>query len=307
MTSLIDEVQQRLMRLIRHDDAFPNNNVSVTEIKILEQISNRLCIPTCGDSNEITPIRHIRQADTWDCGLACMQMIIQWLCNISHASTEELETQRIWMADFVKAKSLWTIDLVILLQNMRNNLNCSTTTYLFCSNQFGINESYTNFHYYKDAFSNDEVRVKRLFNMAYQLNLPLLQVGRMSMNIFIELVSRENIVAIVLLDNSIYNQQHSSSSCIEPTTKSSGQSDSYSGHYVVVCGVSRDESDIAIANVNSQNGADGYNYCLVIKNPGVWKDTEFVSPALFEKSWRAKGTDEDIVFVSKHPDRMVKG
>ncbi len=287
------------------DDESKISALTEREVAILEQIIDRLSIRCANNPTrrEITTICHIHQVDTWDCGLACLYMVINWLhSNTWHATQEEQEEQRRWMMDFVKAKSLWTIDLVILLQQMlplHVDSNSSTScTYLFCSNRFGVDESYYNLHYYKDAFSADELRVKRLFDQAEQQSLPLMQVSHMSLNILIDIVSRENIVAIVLLDNTIYNQQSNLS-----TSKIHDQSDlSYSGHYIVLCGISTDKNDINTAKMNSQKDDDmePCNYCLVVKNPGIWKETQFVTPSLFEKSWRAKGTDEDVILIAKH-------
>ena len=128
-----------------------------------------------------------------------------------------------------------------------------------------------------------------------------MQVSHMSLNILIDLVSRENVLAIVLLDNTIFNQQNTMAKG-GASSNDDDQSDiSYSGHYVVLCGVSRDENDINISLMNSQRRDDSETprYCLVIKNPGVWKETQFVTPSLFEASWRTKGTDEDIILVAK--------
>ncbi|KAK1743256.1 guanylate cyclase [Skeletonema marinoi] len=306
MKYFIDAVGQKIKHLIlsNADDRSNISSLTESEVAILEQIIDRLCI-RCVNNNttrrEVTPIRHINQVDTWDCGLACIQMVINWLNNNCNATQEEQEEQRRWMMDFVKAKSLWTIDLITLLQNMLDLNSNNNSTYLFCSNRFGIDESYNNLHYYKDAFSEDEIRVKRLFDKAEQQNLPLLQVSHMSFNVLIDLVSRENVVAIVLLDNTIFNQQNNTSNA-KTASNIHDQSDlSYSGHYVVLCGVSRDKNDINIATMNSQtDDSETYSYCLVIKNPGIWKETQFVTPSLFEASWRAKGTDEDIILVAKH-------
>lgn len=304
MKYFIDAVGRKIKHLIRsdNDDGSSISSLNNVEAVILEQIIDRLCIrstikyPT---QRKATTVRHIRQVDTWDCGLACIQMVIDWLNNTSSTTPEEQEEQRKWMMDFVKAKSLWTIDLVMLLQNMLelNSNKLTSSSYLFCSNRFGIDESYNNLHYYKDAFSEDQIRVKSLFEKAEQQNLPLMQVSHMSLNILIDLVSRENVVAIVLLDNTIFSNSMANE---EAASNDDGSEVSYSGHYVVLCGVSSDNNDINIANMNSiRDGSENHNHCLVIKNPAIWKETQFVTPSLFESSWRAKGTDEDIILVTK--------
>ena len=291
---------RKIKHLIRrdNDDGPSISSLNNSEAAILEQIIDRLHI-TSITRRGVTTIKHIKQVDTWDCGLACIQMVIDWLNDSCNTAIEEQKEQRKWMMDFVKAKSLWTIDLVMLLQHMleiHSNKVTSSSSYLFCSNHFGIDESYNTFDYYKDAFSEDEIRVKSLFDKAKQNNLPLMQVSHMSLNILIELVSRDNVVAIVLLDNAIFNNTATG----ETTFDVDRSDESYSGHYVVLCGVSRDQNDINIANINSiRDDSETHNYCFVIKNPGIWKETQFVTPSLFESVWRAKGTDEDVILVAK--------
>ena len=269
---------------------------------LLDQIIERLCI-RCGNNRRgITDIRHIHQIDTWDCGLTCIQMVTNWLHDNNLATQEEQLTQKRWMIEFVKAKSLWTIDLVMLLQHMlqdvsaRNDSSTSThislSTYLFCSKKFGVDESYNKLLYYRDAFSADKVRVTGLFDVAEQQKL--MKVNHLSLDVLINLVTRENVVGIVLLDNTIFAQLDT-----DENKQESGLP--YSGHYVVLCGISTDENDLKFAKMNSlKDDGETYNYCMVIKNPGVWKETQFVTPRLFETSWRAKGTDEDIILIAKH-------
>lgn len=299
MKHFIDGVGRKIKHLIRsnNDDGSSITSLNYAEVAILEQIIDRLHITRYPTRKGVSTIRHIKQVDTWDCGLACMQMVVGWLNDSCNTTPEEREEQRKWMMDFVKAKSLWTIDLVMLLQHMLeiHSNKVTSFSYLFCSNQFGIDESYNTFDYYKDAFSEDEIRVKKLFEKAEHQALPLQQVSHMSLNILIELVSRDNVVAIVLLDNTIFNQPTG-----ETTSDVDRSEESYSGHYVVLCGVSRDQNDINIANINStRDDSETNNYCFVIKNPGIWKETQFVTPSLFESVWQAKGTDEDVILVAK--------
>jgi hypothetical protein len=309
MLTIITDAAEQVKQIIRNSSKVPAAvSIDATddvEVTIQEQLIHRLGIkrkPSLipfqlrklgKNANISRQIRHIHQADTWDCGLACVQMVMYWLDHKSKAtkSPDNQEKHRKWMMDFVKKKSLWTIDLVILLQHMLQEAS-SSSTYVFCSSNFGVDESYNKLHYYRDAFSADEVRVKKLFNKAEKQNLPLMQVHHMSLNVLISLVSREDVVAIVLVDNNIFTQQD----------KNQTENLSYSGHYVVLIGISTGKNDVQISKMNSQTEDDTelYNYCLVVKNPGVYKEIQFVSPTLFEKSWRAKGTDEDVILIAKH-------
>ena len=326
MLTIITDAAEQVKQIIRNSSKVPAAvSIEVTddvEVTIQEQLIHRLRIKSKvslipfqlrklgKNANASREIRHIHQADTWDCGLACVQMVMYWLDRNSKAATspDNQEKHRKWMMDFVETKSLWTIDLVILLQHMLQEAS-SSSTYVFCSSNFGVDESYNKLHYYRDAFSADEVRVRKLFNIAEKQNFPLMQVHHMSLNVLISLVLRENVVAIVLVDNNIFTQQdknqfsqpHNVETAIDITNNETDDS-SYSGHYVVLVGISTDKNDVQMSKMNSRTEDDTgvHNYCLVIKNPGVYKEIQFVTPTLFEKSWRAKGTDEDVILIAKH-------
>ena len=261
-----------------------------------------------------------------------MQMILQWLrkegveeiSNIKGATTESggnaSGTEKKWMIEFVATKSTWTIDLVMLLHHYFLSYNPRTShnniiytkrdnndsacpvdfqqqfpqhfSYLFCSTKFGVDKSYNSLGYYKDSFSSDELRVQKLFHISRERSLPLLQTSHLSLQVLVDVISRKGVVAIVLLDNIVLRNN------------TLYTSDLYSGHYVVICGVSYVEDDISYARLNSpdENDMTPYEFCFIIKNPGSWKNVEFVTPSIFEKAWRATGTDEDIIFIAKHVD-----
>ena len=274
-------------------------------------------------------------------GLTCVQMIIRWLRDdngyndlspgisnegdgnsISNHRDSHTNIEKEWMMEYVATTSIWTIDLIFLLEYIFFGTSLSQkekecihareqqrpeqswpafalhpmrkASYLFCSTQFEVDESYNTFGYYKDKFSDDEIRVKKMFNVAREKNLPLLQTRHISLGSLVDIVCRKDIVAIALVDNRILlnNPFHADT-----------ENQSYSGHYVVLCGVSHDEDELEYARMRlteEDRASDNYDYVMIVKNPGLWKDTEFVHPAMFEKAWRANGTDEDIIFLAKH-------
>jgi len=330
-----------------------NDDDEMMKQQILSQLEVVSYEGGCGtpEEREVTPIDHIRQTENWDCGLACVQMILQWLRHddisrsrrdfhvisadddevhpLSRIENKKKDKEKAWMIDFVQTSSIWTIDLVFLLEHIlstgritsenKNNIavipdicdkedneverqhHCpvkklgqfsfpplSSWSYLFCSTKFVVDESYNNLGYYKDKFTSDEKRVETLFDIARNQKLPLLQTTHLSLGALVDIVSRKDVVAIVLLDNRILMDNGKSSYC---------------GHYVILCGVSYDENDIQYAHMNSPEeniSSRRDDFVMVMKNPGIWKQTEFVTPSIFEKARRATGTDEDILFLSKH-------
>mmetsp|Transcript_18504 Transcript_18504/g.38353 ORF Transcript_18504/g.38353 Transcript_18504/m.38353 type:complete len:567 (-) Transcript_18504:49-1749(-) len=340
-------------------------------------------------------------------GIDCIAKSLSAINNSSDEDAHSHEGEKRWMIEYIGTESIWTIDLVMLLEFLlyganndydyrdgkifyeMNNIppkhdnealhqravsskqtlpplpklpnkaqstkEYSPSSYLFCSTKLGVDSSYNKLGYYKEAFSSDELRVKRLFEAAQERKLPLMQVkSHLNLAVLVDLASRRDTVGVVLVDNRILmgvsqtvggnDGGADTVSCAESngiggynggsllegngfsdsTTSSflpDGGSDidksrsivsavstasinsSYAGHYVILCGVSRDQKHLREArNRLPDDGDDESNYCMVLKNPGIWKETEYVTPARFEKSWRANGTDEDVVFISNHRD-----
>jgi len=226
------------------------------------------------------------------------------------AIADHLRLEKNWLIEYIATESIWTIDLVMLLQliisdginsNDEEEEHSSTTisheqytfSYLFCSTKFGVNKTYNNIGYYKGAFTSDEIRVNNLFDIAEKQVLPLLETftTNLTLQVLVNIVSRKGVVAIVLLDNRILKNESNGAS-------------TYCGHYVILCGISRDENDIKCAQVNAASeeevrNDDRYDFCLVLKNPGIYKQVEYVSPCVFDKARQAKGTDQDVIFIAK--------
>jgi len=252
-------------------------------------------------------------------------MILQWLRESNNnnedkehinadneckaAIADHLRLEKNWLIEYIATESIWTIDLVMLLQHIiSNGINSSdeeeedssstidqieqyTFSYLFCSTKFGVDKTYNSIGYYKDTFTSDEIRVTNLFDIAEKQGLPLLETSNLTLQVLANIVSRKGVVAIVLLDNRILKNE------------SNKASTTYCGHYVILCGISRDENDIKCAQVNAASeeevrNDDRFDFCLVLKNPGIYKQVEYVSPCVFDKAWKAKGTDQDVIFIA---------
>ena len=154
-------------------------------------------------------------------------------------------------------------------------------------------KTYSSIGYYKDAFTSDEIRVNNLFDIAEKQVLPLLETSNLTLQVLADIVSRKGVVAIVLLDNRILKNE------------SNEASTTYCGHYVILCGISRHEKDISIAQLNAvsveeedaQNDDLNPDFCMILKNPGIYKQVEYVSPCVFDKARKALGTDQDVIFI----------
>lgn len=232
-------------------------------------------------------IQHIRQQESWDCGIVCLQMALQWL---------GIAVDRARLLSLVGTKSIWSIDLVCILQEVTAsspNSSCLELNYLFCSKTLSVNESLSGFRYYQAAFARDRIRVRDRFGKARELQLPMLQTSRgLELPILVDCLRRRNCIAIALVDNHILRNPGCSN---DETTKTTAAA--YTGHYIVLVGIS-DDSD----HVRQAVGDDAttvHDYCLVAHNPGVDDRISYYTVEHFERAWRAPGTDEDIIFLVK--------
>lgn len=215
---------------------------------------------------------HIRQTESWDCGIACLLMIQRWLReqrpnSTGNISLDEL-TDRDWILKQVNTESIWSIDLVHILEQLHKTKKLNFR-YLFASKVLEVDQHHKNLSYYEKSFSDDQTRVTQLFQKAQQESWPLIKLeGQLDLAQVASLVSRPDCVAIALVDNTILTQK--------------GESSTYVGHYIIISGVYKD----------SEN-CDTFQ----IHNPDSLRPLDHVTFPIFEKAWRAQGTDEDIIFL----------
>jgi hypothetical protein len=68
------------------------------------------------------------------------------------------------------------------------------------------------------------------------------------------------------------------------------------------CGGDGDGDDAECKRTRT-TAIDRDSHCIVIKNPGSPNATEFITVDLFEEAWKAKGTDQDIIFIASHSEK----
>lgn len=103
---------------------------------------------------------HVRQKYDWDCGLACVQMVLKSLLadSFSEATFEDICKQQGF------GTSVWTIDLARIL-------TCYKVDYVYYTETLGVDLGYQDNPFYQDNFDTDEVRVNRLFSCATDLDI----------------------------------------------------------------------------------------------------------------------------------------
>ncbi len=304
-----------------------------------------------------TRITRIAQHDTWDCGIACLLMISLWLRDVKVHDLAEAgnkrSLERKWLMLEVGTESIWTSDLMWQLQYWKTNRkpwwsfvtrlgggifdhtsfqeeSKRHITFVLASKEImNADESYRNFEYYQNAFEEDQSRVASTFQKLREHNVPMLQTGTQTccdgeeckkglhLSTIIEVVEREDCVAIVLLDNNVLQpgiiDQNNAPVMDDEASKTSSLP--YAGHYVILCGTSNDPKHVFIANAGEESGGLSseedcldMQFCFVVCNPDpssthVESNYVYVKPERFEAAWRAEGTDEDIIFLRKLPNR----
>lgn len=240
---------------------------------------------------------HMHQQEVWDCGIACLLIILRWIrqdsIGNSESHEEKLSTDEIqerqYLLDAVGTQSIWTPDLVLQLDVLLKQEGRGR--YLFCSKTFEVVKDYQQVGYYRAAFGSDEERVTRIFEQFATSDIKSHMV-RMEQGVplpqILDAVCHPNCIALVLVDNAILSN----------SGKDSKGETSYIGHYVILCGISQNEEEINMAR--SLDKAEEATFCLVISNPAFYQPSlSFVLSSRFESARRAWGTDEDIIFLSE--------
>jgi hypothetical protein len=243
-----------------------------------------------------TSIQHVRQKETWDCGVACLIMVLNWaLEKQKNTATSIDDVDRDTLLAELGTKSVWSIDLVWLLHHRINQANNPLPLrYLFSSQSLQVNVSHRKLEYYQPSFVADRERVEILFTRLQYQPAPIMENKRLSLKRIVRLIREPRCIAIALVDHSILSQQSTiqdDAGC----TWSSAVNHVYAGHYILLLGISHDVSDMETSHM----------FSLVIENPAAsWynKSHGRIPVELFMRAWRTPGTDEDIIFLFKHDD-----
>ncbi len=110
----------------------------------------------------MTRVQHVRQAHTWDCGLACLEMALTAVgaphhsCNLTALKTRVAHHAPGWKTD---TNAIWTVDLAYLLKSFHVRFKYLTAT-------IGVDPDLKNQTFYQSTIRDDESRVNSLFKRA---------------------------------------------------------------------------------------------------------------------------------------------
>jgi hypothetical protein len=144
---------------------------------------------TDGPSTSVTAVhtlvKHVPQSFKWDCGLACIQMLLRTRGEDSASPT------RGDLINLAKTFSLWTIDLAYMMHAC--GLPCVLHTVME-----GVRQEYAAVPYYKDDLDEDRARVEKLFRGAKSTGVTV-KTGSVSIDQLAE-VMLQGKLAIILTD-----------------------------------------------------------------------------------------------------------
>ena len=176
------------------------------------------CVPSRGGADPeegftYTALRHVRQSFSWDCGLACVMMVLQH--KGMSAPLEEMMT-------IAGTKSVWTVDLAYILSRYSVDFTFYTVT-------DGVRPEYGDEAFYKVDIDADMVRVNKLFETAASLNI---SIDKRSVEVdeILECVARGG-MAITLVDKRLLPTGSTIARLIQQHVNIG-----FVGHYVIVCG-----------------------------------------------------------------------
>ncbi|CAM8916868.1 unnamed protein product [Rhodiola kirilowii] len=230
-------------------------------------------------------VPHYNQQSSWDCGLACILMVLNTVgtsdCNIRD------------LKDLCNINSIWTVDLAYLLQKFSIQFSYFTVT-------LGANPTYSAEKFYMDQFSEDLVRVDMLFQNASKagIDIQCRSISEKEVSMFI---LSGKYVAVALVDQSKLSDSWSKdvyvseffgrdtaytdviTLCLKTCVKvmvEIAHFQFFIGHYIVVCGY-----DTATAEFE-------------IRDPASSRKSRMITSECLKEARQSFGTDEDLILIS---------
>jgi hypothetical protein len=228
------------------------------------------------------PVPHCKQHFSWDCGLACVFMVVKAF-NAAALQSTPVVSGDLHESDYDKLRelcpttSIWTVDLAHLLRRLGLDVCFLTTT-------LGPNPAYAEEGFYMEHLQEDELRVSQLFSEANTAGIALHQRSLSSQELQ-EVAMTGACLVIALVDKRKLDPWLLSPDLLCPTLlggneKGASEGDGgYTGHYVLIVGfdVSRLE--------------------FIVHDPATPVSELRVSALALDLARRSFGTDEDLLIV----------
>ncbi|XP_055862280.1 protein GUCD1-like isoform X1 [Biomphalaria glabrata] len=232
---------------------------------------------TLTDSKDkhVISIPFVNQCYTWDCGLACVSMILRMLNEpCDDVYTNDLDSLQC-------GESIWTIDLAYILT--RHNVDSCLYTI-----SVGVDSAHGKKSFYSKNFTVDELRVNAMFENAHQKGVRY-EKRVLSIDDLVNHLHKNNPM-IVLVDWTLMKCLWCDSrlrKCWSCVTCNKGP---YQGHFVVVCGYDTHKDLIFYKNPDSHS----HDLCCIHMDD-------------FDRARKSDGTDQDTLYIYSQSSRAEGG
>eukprot|EP00249_Psilotum_nudum_P021739 c28224_g5_i1 orf=400-1254(-) len=205
-------------------------------------------------------VPHVRQLSSWDCGLACVLMVLKAL-GVEGCDMKSL-------GQLCGTTSIWTVDLAHLLRQFAVDVAYLTVT-------IGANPKFAVETFYKENMEEDGERVNMLFEKAPEVGIQI-QWRSITGEELSMLILSGHYLAIALVDKRKLSHPWLDELCLSDCC---GFSSGYTGHYVVICGYDTDMHEFEIHDPASSSGSGR------------------ISIDVLDDARKSFGTDEDILLI----------
>ncbi|GAX83634.1 hypothetical protein CEUSTIGMA_g11058.t1 [Chlamydomonas eustigma] len=227
-------------------------------------------------------VPHCKQHFSWDCGLACVFMVVKAFNAAALQSTPQVsdphESDYDKLRELCPTTSIWTVDLAHLLRRLGLEV-------CFLTKTLGPNPAYANEGFYMEHLQEDELRVSQLFSEANTAGIALHQRSLSSQELQ-EVAVTGACLVIALVDKRKLDPWLLTADLLCPTLLGGSEKGSscegdggYTGHYVLIVGfdISRQE--------------------FIVHDPAAPVSELRVSASALDLARRSFGTDEDLLIV----------
>ncbi|XP_026666397.1 guanylyl cyclase 1 isoform X2 [Phoenix dactylifera] len=227
-------------------------------------------------------VPHVRQLFNWDCGLACVLMVLKTL-GIDHYNIHDLEK-------LCCTTSIWTVDLAYLLHKFSVSFSFLTVT-------LGVNPEFSAESFYREQLQDDVGRVDGLFKKALEAGISIqvyvlhvtacYLVSVMGLFLRCRSISGKDISVLILSGQCIAVALVDKMKLRRTWLKDVhvpewyGRNSDYMGHYVIICGYDADTDEFEI------------------RDPASSRKSERVPMQFLDEARKSFGTDEDILLCIK--------
>lgn len=235
----------------------------------------------------LIPVPHVRQAFTWDCGLACAFMVLR------AARAAGPETSLASLRRAVATRSVWTIDVAHVLAAAGVPVTLTTT-------MPGANPAYEGEAFYSPTLADDAARVSALFAAAPAAGVAVQRRRVASGELGARLLGGEWLVVALVdrralaaawppsaawgcgsVDENESKPEWPAPASRHPPPPHASSSTGYMGHYIVLCGY------------------DPVTHTFALRDPAATaaRGPLRLPGAALDAARTAFGTDEDLLHV----------